>query len=380
MNHTKTIAFLGACALTAASTALAVAATAPATTKPAAKAETLFSDPVIAKGKGIEIKRSQLDEAFVTAKAAAAARGMQITDAERDLLQARLLDELIVGKILTAKATPADKDKAKETAQKFIADSRKSFPSEEKFLERLKLNKLNSVNELEEKLVGEALPNLVLEREMKALAKVSDADVKKFYDENPDKFEQPELVKAAHILIMTKGEEGKELTDAEKAAKKKKIEEILARAKKGEDFAKLAKENSEDPGSKDNGGEYEFPRGQMVPEFETAAFSLKNNGDLSEVVTTQFGYHIIKLLGKTPAKTIALAEASTRISEFLLRQAAAKLIPEFIDKQQKEADVVIFDTELVAAKKKFQEANAAAASGAAESAASKPATKPAAKP
>jgi peptidyl-prolyl cis-trans isomerase C len=380
MNHTKTIAFLGACALTAASTALAVTATAPATTKPAAKAETLFSDPVIAKGKGIEIKRSQLDEAFVTAKAAAAARGMQITDAERDLLQARLLDELIVGKILTAKATPADKDKAKETAQKFIADSRKSFPSEEKFLERLKLNKLNSVNELEEKLVGEALPNLVLEREMKALAKVSDADVKKFYDENPDKFEQPELVKAAHILIMTKGEEGKELTDAEKAAKKKKIEEILARAKKGEDFAKLAKENSEDPGSKDNGGEYEFPRGQMVPEFETAAFSLKNNGDLSEVVTTQFGYHIIKLLGKTPAKTIALAEASTRISEFLLRQAAAKLIPEFIEQQQKEADVVILDTELVAAKKKFQEANAAAASGAAESAASKPATKPAAKP
>ncbi|MCX6896038.1 MAG: peptidylprolyl isomerase, partial [Verrucomicrobia bacterium] len=330
MNQTKTIAFLGALALAAASTTFAVTATATDTNQPAAKAEPPFSDPVIAKGKDIEIKRSQLDEAFVTAKAAAAARGMQISDAERDMLQARLLDEMIVSKILAAKATAADKDKAKESAQKFIAESRKSFPSEEKFLERLKLNKLNSVNELEEKLIGEALPNLVIEREMKALVKVTDADVKKFYTDNPDKFEKPEMVKAAHILVGTKDAEGKDLTDADKAAKKKKADDLLARAKKGEDFAKLVKDNSDDPGSKDTGGEYEFPRGQMVPEFETAAFGLKKAGDISDVVTTTFGYHIIKLVAKTPSKTIPLVEASPRISEFLLRQGAGKLIPGYV--------------------------------------------------
>lgn len=361
MNQTKTIAFLGALALMTAAPTFGVSSTATATNKPAAKAEPLFSDPVIAKGRDIEIKRSQLDEAFVTAKAAAAARGVQISDAERDMLQARLLDEMIVSKVLTGKATPADKDKAKESAQKFIADSRKSFPSEEKFLERLKLNKLNSVDELEAKLTSEALPNLVLEREMKALVKVTDADVKKFYTENPSKFEQPEMVKASHILIGTKDAEGKDLSAADKAAKRKKIEDLLARAKKGEDFAKLAKDNSEDPGSKDNGGEYEFPRGQMVPEFETAAFGLKKAGDLSDVVTTQFGYHIIKLTSKTPSKTITLAESSTRINDFLVRQGAGKLIPGYIEKVEKDAGVEILDADIKAAKKKVMEAAALAA-------------------
>ena len=361
MNQTKTIALLGALALMAASTTFAVTSTATTTNKPAAKAEPLFSDPVIAQGKDIEIKRSQLDEAFVNAKAAAAARGTQISDGERDMLQARLLDEMIVSKVLGAKATAADKDKAKESAQKFIADSRKTFPTEEKFLERLKLNKLNSVDDLEKKLIGEAIPNLVLEREMKSLVKVTDADVKKFYTDNPDKFEQPETVKASHILIGTLDTEGKELAAADKAAKRKKIEDLLARAKKGEDFAKLAKENSEDPGSKDNGGEYEFPRGQMVPEFESTAFALKKSGDISEVVTTQFGYHIIKLTAKNPAKTITLIDATPRISEFLLRQGAGKLIPGYIEKVEKDAGVEILDADIKAAKKKMMEAAALAA-------------------
>src|SRR5260370_23096101 len=140
----------------------------------------------------------------------------------------------------------------------------------------------------------------VLEGELKV--NVTDADVKKFYDDNPAKFEQPEMVRASHILLGTKDQSsGTDLSDDQKKAKRKQIDDILKRARDGEDFAKLAKEYSEDPGSKDKGGEYTFPRGQMVPEFEAAAFSLKTN-QVSDVVTTQFGYHIIKLSEKLPPK------------------------------------------------------------------------------
>lgn len=98
---------------------------------------------------------------------------------------------------------------------------------------------------------------------------VKEDEIKTFYEENPQYFERPEQVRAAHVLIMTQGK-----SDDEKAAAQTKIQEVLQKAKAGADFAALAKEYSEDPGSKDNGGEYTFPRGQMVPEFEQAAFSL----------------------------------------------------------------------------------------------------------
>ncbi len=357
MIKMKTLALLGAIALTA-TTTFAVPASSADTNK-TAKAAALFDDPVIAKGTGVEVKRSQLDDAFVNAKATAAARGATLSDAEREILQSRLLDELIVSQILNGKATEADKTKATESAEKFIAESRKSFPSEDKFIERLKLNKLNSVDELEKKLVAEAIPNLVLDREMKAQVTVTDADIKKFYSDNPSKFEQAEQVRASHILIGTRDADGKDLSDALKAEKRKTIEALLKRAKAGEDFAKLAKDNSEDPGSKDNGGEYTFPRGQMVPEFEAAAFSLKKAGDISDVVTTSYGYHIIKLSEKISAKTIPLTEASDKIKEFLTRQQAGKLIPAYIEKVEKAANVEILDTDLRAAKKKAAEAAAA---------------------
>lgn len=110
-----------------------------------------------------------------------------------------------------------------------------------------------------------------------------------------------EKVDASHILFMTQGPDGNALSDADKAKKKAEAEKVLKRAKNGEDFAKLAKEFSEDPGSKVKGGELgEFGKGQMVPEFEKAAFSMKP-GEISNLVESQFGYHIIKLNKKGKA-------------------------------------------------------------------------------
>ncbi|MBC8379116.1 MAG: peptidylprolyl isomerase [Planctomycetes bacterium] len=141
------------------------------------------------------------------------------------------------------------------------------------------------------------------------------AEAKKFYDENSTYFEKPEQVRASHILIKSDAAAGEEV----KAATKAKAEEVLAKAKAGEDFAALAKEYSEDPGSKDNGGEYTFPRGQMVKPFEDTAFGMEV-GAISDLVETQFGYHIIKLSEKMEAEKVPFEEAQKDIISFLLQK------------------------------------------------------------
>src|ERR1035441_7982101 len=156
------------------------------------------------------------------------------------------------------------------------------------------------------------------------------------------------MARASHILLTTTDPKtNAELTEDQKSAKHKEMEGLLKRARAGEDFAKMAKEYSEDPGSKDKGGEYTFPRGQMVPEFEAAAFSLGTN-QVSDIITTRFGYHIIKLLEKIPAKKIEYAKALTNIKDGLTQQALQKQFPDYIAKLKKDAGVEILDEKLKA--------------------------------
>ena len=126
---------------------------------------------------------------------------------------------------------------------------------------------------------------------------VTNAEVKKYYDDNKDDF-YIDKVKASHILIKTIDDQDKELSDKEKEKAKKKAEEVLAKAKSGEDFAELAKEYSQDTVSAKNGGDLGFfGRGEMVKPFEDAAFSMKV-GQISDLVQSDFGYHIIKVTDK----------------------------------------------------------------------------------
>ncbi|MBF0472774.1 MAG: peptidylprolyl isomerase [Nitrospirae bacterium] len=165
---------------------------------------------------------------------------------------------------------------------------------------------------------------------------IAEKEIKDFYDQNPNYFKRPEQVKASHILIKT------DPTDDEKkkAEKKKKLEDIGARIKKGEDFATLAKDNSDDPSGKAQGGDLGyFGRGQMVKPFEDAAFSMKV-GDVSPIVETQFGYHIIKVTDKKPASTVALDEVKERIKEQLLRKRIQTEVALLIEKLKEKAKIV----------------------------------------
>ncbi len=176
----------------------------------------------------------------------------------------------------------------------------------------------------------------LLDKKTAGVAAVSDADLKKYYDENKARFEQPETVTARHILITVP-----EKADAKvRADKKARAEDIRQQLIKGGDFAALAKQYSEDPGSKDKGGEYTFPRGQMVPPFEQAAFS--NELDkIGPLVETDFGYHVLQTTAKHPAKTLALAEVADHLRQYLSSQAKNEVVEKYLKQLRADAKVEI---------------------------------------
>lgn len=327
------------------------AATAGSTNSTGAnKIAEMLGDPVIAKGKGVEIKRSQLDAEMLNVQAMANARRQQIPADQMILIEREKLNDLIGFQLLLKKANDGDKAKGKEQFEKALARLKKDNKlTDEEFAEKLSTQlKVQNITraEWDKQRMDQITVAAVLERELKV--NITDADVKKYYDENGSKFEQPESVRASHVLISTRDmETGTEFTDEQKKAKRKTADDIRKRAVAGEDFAKLAKEFSEDPGSKDTGGEYTFGRGKMVPEFEAAAFSLATN-QVSDVVTTQFGYHIIKLSEKIPAKMMALSEVSDDLKEALKSQELQKQLrdTDFMEKLMKEASVEILDEKM----------------------------------
>jgi peptidyl-prolyl cis-trans isomerase C len=318
-------------------------AAAPAT--PAIKPSELFGNKVVAKGKGVEVTRGQLDDEVIRLKAQASARGQNIPPEQMGLMERQILEQLIQVQLLDAKATPADKAAGKALAEKRFEEAKTRLGSEEALNRQLTLMGATR-EEVLAKWAESATAETVLKRELKV--NVTDADAKKYYDENPSRFEEPEMVRASHILLMTTDPKtNAELSDEQKAAKRKEMEGLLKRARAGEDFAKLAKEYSEDPGSKDKGGEYVFPRGKMVPEFEAAAFSLSTN-QVSDIVTTRFGYHIIKLSEKIPARKVAFDKACTEIKDGLTQQDLQKEFPGYLAKLKTEAGVEILDEKLKA--------------------------------
>jgi peptidyl-prolyl cis-trans isomerase C len=182
--------------------------------------------------------------------------------------------------------------------------------------------------------------------------KVTDEDAEKFYNENQDRFKKPETVRASHILIKVDEldpEKAKAMTDEQKKKASdelkqkalKKAQDILAKLKKGDDFAKLATENSACP-SKEKGGDLGiFDRGKMTPAFEKSAFSLKP-GEMSDVVETEFGYHIIKTTEKNDAGVTPFKDVKGFLVEGLKKQKSSLIVQEKIESEKKNKNVEIF--------------------------------------
>jgi peptidyl-prolyl cis-trans isomerase C len=171
-----------------------------------------------------------------------------------------------------------------------------------------------------------------------ALAKPTEEEIQKFYDENKEGFAEKESVTASHILIKTDPADD----EAAKAAKRARIDDLRKQLTEGADFAELAKANSDCPSASAGGDLGSFGRGQMVPEFEDAAFA-QPVGSVGDVVETQFGYHIIKVSEHSDGKTQEFAEVKTRISEILNSQKQQDVVREYVDGLRAAANIERFD-------------------------------------
>ena len=341
------------------------AASGAATPVPAApvKADTittLFGDPVIAKGRGFEIKRSELDEIVSGAKAQAAAGGQTLPPN----FEGYMLNQLITMQLLVQKATPADRATGQAESDMQFTNILAHYDSPEAFARQLKIIGMTEAD-LRKKATLEATAKAALKRELNLV--ITDAQVREAYSNHAAQFEEPEKAHARHILLMTIDTSTRPPTPLATntiAAKRKTADEVLKRAKAGEDFAKLAKEFSEDPTSKDAGGELQkFGRGEMMAEFEAAAFAL-SPGQVSDVVQTMYGFHIIKLIEKLPAKKYGLldsipqAENKTPAALCKLELEAEQIrdrAPALVQKLRSVADVEIIDPNLKAMDQAMQE-------------------------
>jgi peptidyl-prolyl cis-trans isomerase C len=212
------------------------------------------------------------------------------------------------------------------------------FASEEAFTDQLTASGLTQAGFMQEVELAIKIEKL-LEDQASSLEKTAEQEAHDFYDKNIERFKQAEQVKASHILIPLEEAD----TEETKAGKKQKLEGILDQVRGGADFAALAQEHSSCP-SKTRGGDLGFfPRGQMVGEFEEVAFTLEV-GQVSDVVETQFGYHIIKVTEKKAASTVPFDESKADITAFLDNQKQQQAVASYIDSLRSIAKIQYPDT------------------------------------
>jgi peptidyl-prolyl cis-trans isomerase C len=207
------------------------------------------------------------------------------------------------------------------------------FSSAEEFqtaLNSMGLSKEAFQEEIKEDLMIEVL----LDEQLKDVKKVSDEEVSAFYRDHPESFRSPEQVRASHILITV--DEG--ATDEQRAQKRLELAGLKGEVEKGADFGQLAGQHSDCP-SKARGGDLGyFERGKMVKPFSDAAFAMKV-GDVSEIVETQFGYHLIKVTDHQGPKEATLDEVKGQIENLLNRQAKDKAVGEYVGKLRESAKI-----------------------------------------
>jgi peptidyl-prolyl cis-trans isomerase C len=229
----------------------------------------------------------------------------------------------------------------KKTIDDRVDTYRKNFVSDEAYQADLAKRGMTQDQLRHEVEVGSQAEEL-FDRRTASLKPTTEQEARTFYDGNKERFVTPERVRASHILLTV----NKDDSDAVRAQKKAEAERILGELKKGADFADEAKKYSGCP-SKDQGGDLGyFERGRMVPPFEKAAFALKP-GQMSGVVETEFGYHIIKVTDRTPASTVPFDQAKDQIEQYLTQQKKQQALVAYFDSLRAASQIEVMDSSYV---------------------------------
>lgn len=287
---------------------------------------------VIARVNGEAINKTELQDAITSLEGQA---GRPVPPEERDQVLRAVLDQLVTGHVLLQESRNRKVTVPDTEIDSRVGELRQRFPTEEEFTKALATRNL-TVDKIREELRKQLAIEKMIESEVTPQVSVNDQDVKNFYDQNPAQFQQPEQYRASHILVMVP----QGATPEQKQEARGKIDGVLKQVKGGGDFAELAKANSQD-GSASQGGDLNFfTRGQMVEPFQKAVESLQV-GQVSEVVETQFGFHIIKLTDKKPGRTVPLAEVNKKIADYLVMQQKQQRASGFVESLRAKSKVEI---------------------------------------
>ena len=289
---------------------------------------------VLARVNGQDVKKSDFD---LLVRNIELSRGPIPTERRDEVLRAAL-NQLVEYTLLQQEARTRKVTVSDAEVNERIKEMQGQFPTEEAFKKALSARDM-SIDRLRDDAREDMVITRMVEDEVATAQPPTDAECKDYYDKNPDKFKLGEAVRASHILILADEK-------ADEATKKKaraQIEAVNKRVKAGEDFAQLAKEHSQD-GSAAQGGDLNFfGRGRMVPPFEQAAFALKP-GEVSDIVTTQFGYHIIKVTERRTESTIPFDDQlQERLRQILTEQKKQEKAASFVAslKQKSKIEVLV---------------------------------------
>lgn len=279
------------------------------------------------------ITRDEFDRELIQFKARIASQGRQIPEAMQEEIENNILDKLIDRELLHQESLEKKIHIEPNVVAEEIKKLKEKYPDPTAF--DALLNQMNMAeNDLQSLITkGLAIKTLVEEHATIGIA-VTDTESREFYAAHPEYFKRPERVKASHILIKQEAD----ADAAQKAEAQKKIEAIQQRLAKGEDFETLAREVSEGPSAPQGGDLGFFGRGQMVKPFEDAAFALPP-GKVSDIVPTQFGLHLIKVMEKAPEETVSYEEAKDRIVLNLTNEKRQKTMEDYLEKLRKAASI-----------------------------------------
>ncbi len=294
------------------------------------------SQKFVAKVNGVGIKGMTLDAALNNFIENQKMMGANIKEEDKDRLKKDILEELISAELLYQESKKAGLGDLKKEVNEQFENIKKGFKSEDDFKKLLKDRGITE-KDLKEDVEKGVYIKTYLDKSVYLGIMISEDDKKQEFERVKDKLDVPEQVKASHILVRAT----QDASDADKESARAKIDELRKRALAGEDFAKLAQENSED-GSAYKGGDLDyFRRGMMVQPFEDAAFGLEV-GQISDIVETQFGYHIIKLTDKQPSRKLSYEEVEEGLTRFLIDQKKAQKLGQFVTELRNKAKIEMY--------------------------------------
>ena len=288
---------------------------------------------VLALVNGEEIHLSEFEEAL---KGIEERAGAPAPTERRDEIYRNIINQLIEYRLLVQETVERNIEVTDQEVEARLAVFKQHFGSSEDFEKALSEQELTLQKFKEETRITIRLDKMLSE-EVEEKISIESNDLENFYKENLSQFSQEEQIQASHILIVVAAD----AKPWEKEAARKQAADILEKIRAGEDFASLAREHSQDPGNAQEGGEIGyFGRGAMVGAFERAAFAL-NPGEVSELVDSPFGFHIIKVTDKQPSRTLPLDEVRPQLEQFLQNQKRQEQTAEFLDLLKNKSTITI---------------------------------------